>query len=305
MRKKILLIICALLSAGLLGAAAYIFMSSNGEAYDRINLEKDLADSYLEFVMSDENQKTTQSTRLEQESETEDVEAFIDQGENEELSTEFFDEENQEEGESGSEEAETDAAEESTSDTESESDEWGVEYVDVEGAEPETLNFDDLEENAGVMEYSRWSPDYAQGTIDCVFEYPKLGIKRGVYKGAILNDLECWMVVTANDYMELGKTSYAMFGHNSMTYEVSLNALLNARLGQKFTLTSKEGEYEYTVSDIFYMDRDSATRKYARQFEDNPVNKAYILTCGRYEHRYTDMIVEGTLRKFTTAAALL
>ena len=131
MRKKILLIICALLSAGLLGAAAYIFMSSNGEAYDRINLEKDLADSYLEFVMSDENQKTTQSTRLEQESETEDVEAFIDQGENEELSTEFFEEENQEEGESGSEEAETDAAEESTSDTESESDEWGVEYVDV------------------------------------------------------------------------------------------------------------------------------------------------------------------------------
>jgi LPXTG-site transpeptidase (sortase) family protein len=252
--RKRLSLICLLLAVSCLIGAAAVYYQDNREAYERMAIEREIADEYLAYILSD-----------------------------------------------------PDADAHST-------DETGVSTVhgrlyttgddlDDSDQEPQTLDISSIEDYAAANEYYNWSPDYAQGTLDCIFEYPELNIRRGVYKGAIENDLACWMVVTANDDCVLGKTPYTIYGHNSITFEVSLNALLNAELGQTFTLTNTTGEYAYVVTDIMYMSREEASAKYAHSL-DNPVDKAYILTCGRYEHRYTDMVLEGTLTTYTSVAEM-
>ena len=145
----------------------------------------------------------------------------------------------------------------------------------------------------------RFSPEYAQGVIECVLEVPVAKIRRGVYTGAIEHDLDLWMVVAARDEYVLGQTHYCIYGHNSTKQDLSFNNLQpNCKLGDTFTLTNEDGVYEYTITNLFSENRTRVTKNYVDNFKIDK-NLCYIITCGRNEHRYRDFVVEGTLTKFT------
>jgi len=145
----------------------------------------------------------------------------------------------------------------------------------------------------------RFSPEYAQGVIECVLEVPVAKIRRGVYTGAIEHDLDLWMVVAARDEYVLGQTHYCIYGHNSTKQDLSFNNLQpNCKLGDTFTLTNEDGVYEYTITKLFSENRTRVTKNYVDNFKIDK-SLCYIITCGRKEHRYRDFIVEGTLTKFT------
>lgn len=145
----------------------------------------------------------------------------------------------------------------------------------------------------------RFSPEYAQGVIECVLEVPVAKIRRGVYTGAIEHDLDLWMVVAARDEYVLGQTHYCIYGHNSTKQDLSFNNLQpNCKLGDTFTLTNEDGVYEYTITNLFSENRTRVTKNYVDNFKIDK-SLCYIITCGRNEHRYRDFVVEGTLTKFT------
>ncbi|MBR5348258.1 MAG: sortase, partial [Lachnospiraceae bacterium] len=151
----------------------------------------------------------------------------------------------------------------------------------------------------------RFSPEYAEGVIECVLEVPVAKIRRGVYTGAIEHDLDLWMVVAARDEYVLGQTHYCIYGHNSTKQDLSFNNLQpNCKLGDTFTLTNEEGVYEYTITKLFSESRSRVTKNYVDNFNIDK-NLCYIITCGRNEHRYKDFIVEGTLTKFTPLEELI
>lgn len=151
----------------------------------------------------------------------------------------------------------------------------------------------------------RFSPEYAEGVIECVLEVPVARIRRGVYTGAIEHDLDLWMVVAARDEYVLGQTHYCIYGHNSTKQDLSFNNLQpNCKLGDTFTLTNEDGVYEYTITKLFSESRSRVTKNYVDNFNIDK-NLCYIITCGRNEHRYKDFIVEGTLTKFTPLEELV
>lgn len=151
----------------------------------------------------------------------------------------------------------------------------------------------------------RFSPEYAEGVIECVLEVPVAKIRRGVYTGAIEHDLDLWMVVAARDEYVLGQTHYCIYGHNSTKQDLSFNNLQpNCKLGDTFTLTNEDGAYEYTITNLFSENRTRVTKNYVDNFNIDK-NLCYIITCGRNEHRYRDFVVEGTLTKFTPLEELV
>lgn len=149
-----------------------------------------------------------------------------------------------------------------------------------------------------------YTPDYAVGDLICVLEYPRVGIRRGVYTGTwdeIYADLDMWMVTLAHPEMAPGQTHLAIYGHNHTAQNLSFNRLNQAAVGDQFYLYADSGVYTYEVVDIFADWRTDTTKKYVDDFTIGS-EICYIITCGR-DHflvdgestRYKDFIVEGHL----------
>ncbi len=160
-----------------------------------------------------------------------------------------------------------------------------------------------------------YTPDYAQGDLLFVLEFPSCGIRRGVYGGTwddIYFDLDIWMVTIAHPSMVLGETHISIYGHNHTSQNLSFNNLKSAQIGDEFYLYAYSGVYTYEVTNIFSEWRTSTTTKYVDDFSINS-DKCYIITCGRdnflidgQSTRYKDYIVEGhlTSKKTLTEYAL-
>ena len=147
-----------------------------------------------------------------------------------------------------------------------------------------------------------YTPEYARGYVQCVLEVPAAKIRRGVYSGTwedILYDLDIWMVTASRPDYELGETHFCIYGHNHTKQDLSFNRLKDVKAGDTFSLTSEKGRYEYEVTNIFAVTRETAAASYADNFS-LPKEKCYIITCGRGENRYVDLIVEGTLSRYMT-----
>lgn len=147
-----------------------------------------------------------------------------------------------------------------------------------------------------------YTPEYAQGYLAFVLEVPTAGIKRGVYGGTweeIYYDLDIWMVTLARPDYELGNTHLCIYGHNHTAQNLSFNNLAQVQVGDEFYLYAESGYYRYEVTGFFADWRSNITQNYVDNFSISS-DKCYILTCGRNEYRYKDIVVEGTLAEHLT-----
>ena len=159
------------------------------------------------------------------------------------------------------------------------------------------LNYTD--DNYEVIGGVRYTPDYAAGHLDCVLEIPKIKMRRGVYTGTaseIQHDLDIWMTTTAHTDYVLGETHYCIYGHNSPTQSLSFNDLKHVGVGDIFLLTTEDYVYLYDVTDFYPQWRELVKKDITDNFS-LPTDKCFIITCGRDQYRYKDIIVEGTLRE--------
>lgn len=143
-----------------------------------------------------------------------------------------------------------------------------------------------------------YTPDYAKGRLQCVLEIPSVKIRRGVYGGSwedIYYNLDIWMVTSARPDYRLGSTHYCIYGHNHTTQNLSFNRLKDVKKGDIFTLTSEAGIFTYQVNEIFAWWREEVTKKIVDNFK-LPKEECYIITCGRGENRYKDLVVKGILQ---------
>ena len=143
-----------------------------------------------------------------------------------------------------------------------------------------------------------YTPDYAEGELLGVLEVDRAGIRRGVYGGsweAIQHDLDIWMVTEARPDYEIGKTHFAIYGHNHTVQDLSFNRLKDVVPGDVFTYTTDKGVFIYDVTRFFADWREIITREYVDNFSIS-ADKCYLISCGRNEYRYKDIVVEGTLR---------
>jgi len=144
-----------------------------------------------------------------------------------------------------------------------------------------------------------YTPEYAKGYLDCVLEIPCIGLRRGVYSGTmeeISHDFDIWMTTAGHPDYVLGETHYCINGHNHPSQSLSFNKLKEVQEGDYFTLTDSRYVYFYDVTRILVMWRPTANEDLINNW-DLSSDLCYILTCGRDENRYRDLIVEGTLRE--------
>ena len=144
-----------------------------------------------------------------------------------------------------------------------------------------------------------YTPDYATGTIMGVLEIPSIQLRRPIYTGTwedILHDLDAWMTVQAHPDLVLGETHFAIYGHNSVSQDLSFNKLRYVQIGEYFAITSGDKVYYYEATDFFADWRECVTRYYVDDFT-RPADQCYIITCGRDEYRWRDVVLVGTLQK--------
>lgn len=160
-------------------------------------------------------------------------------------------------------------------------------------------NEEEWEDNVWyVRDGIHYTPDYAKGFLECVLEIPSVKIRRGVYSGTweeIQHNLDIWMVTAARPDYELGKTHYCIYGHNHTVQNLSFNRLKDVKKGELFKLTCEKGIFIYEVSEIFAWWREEVTEKLVDNFNLS-ANECYIITCGRGENRYKDLVVKGILQ---------
>jgi LPXTG-site transpeptidase (sortase) family protein len=293
-KRKLLLIILMVIGLGGIAGGAYLVLNYNKdieEGYEHLAEEEALADDYLAMLMQMKAAKQAEASAPAQPASSE---AAMQQTPAETAEVPSS-------GDAG--------AEASAAPSEAQSPVQEVPTAAPEPAQPAPptqpvqpaatvdTNYED--------NLYRFSPEYAQGVIECVLEVPVAKIRRGVYTGAIEHDLDLWMVVAARDEYVLGQTHYCIYGHNSTKQDLSFNNLQpNCKLGDTFTLTNEDGAYEYTITNLFSENRNRVTKNYVDNFNIDK-NLCYIITCGRNEHRYRDFVVEGTLTKFTPLEELI
>ena len=291
-KRKLLLVILMVLGIGGIAGGAYLVLNYNkdiDEGYEHLAEEEALADDYIAMLMQ---RKAAQQAQASTEAQPASTAAVVEQ-----------------QTPAATAEAPTSgdaSVEASASPVETQAPAQEVPTAAPEPAQPAqpaqpTATVDtNYEDNL-----YRFSPEYAEGVIECVLEVPVAKIRRGVYTGAIEHDLDLWMVVAARDEYVLGQTHYCIYGHNSTKQDLSFNNLQpNCKLGDTFTLTNEDGVYEYTITNLFSENRTRVTKNYVDNFNIDK-NLCYIITCGRNEHRYRDFVVEGTLTKFTPLEELV
>lgn len=255
----IILIIAAL---GMIAAGIYFVFFKNRDAFIRQETEEELADEYIDDMilkLTDPQAYEERVNKRRQQRESEAAAKGSDSA-------------------AGTEEAASEAAGVSPSD-----------------------NFNYEDNTYYTRDGVTYTPDYAQGVIDCVLEVPTAGIRRGVYTGTwdeINYDLDIWMVTAARPDYVLGQTHYCIYGHNHTVQNLSFNKLQKVQVGEYFYLTAESGRYTYQITNVFAVDRDSATTDYVNNFNIG-ADKCYLITCGRDDgvrnFRYLDLVVEGTL----------
>ena len=195
---------------------------------------------------------------------------------------------------------------------EEEEDYVNVFFEDIKNDTVETISVEDVDVTYvdSELEYEdnydylfsngmKYTPEYAKGHLDCVLEVPSIQMRRGVYSGTyqeIKADLNMWMTTAAHPNYELGKTHYCVYGHNSQAQHLSWNDLKNVQVGDYFMLTNSRFVYLYDVTKFFAQWREHVTQDIINNW-DLPKTQAYLITCGRNEYRYRDIIVVGELRK--------
>ena len=125
-----------------------------------------------------------------------------------------------------------------------------------------------------------YTPEWAEGTLDCVLEIPDVHIRRGVYQGSLEHDLSVWMICAARNDYQLGKTHYVIYGHNHPSQDVSFNRLKDVEPGDPVQLTDETGIYHYTVTAVKTMQREEVQK----HITDNMTlskDELYICTCAR------------------------
>lgn len=141
-----------------------------------------------------------------------------------------------------------------------------------------------------------YTPDYAAGTIVCVLYIPTIQLCRGVYTGTwaeIYHNLDYWMVTAARPDYILGETHYCIYGHNTPRLNLSFNRLQSLTAGDDFYLLAPSGAYHYQVTGMSGVSREDSSH-YTDDFTRKK-EKCYLITCGRGEYQYLNLIVEGTL----------
>lgn len=174
----------------------------------------------------------------------------------------------------------------------------------------ETKENSSIKENSQIEEKEKWednnwyvkdgityTPQYAKGNIDCVLEIEKIRLRRGVYIGTwedIYHNLDMWMVTSARPDYRLGTTHYVIYGHNHTRQNLSFNRLKDLEIEDTFILISDKGIFHYIVTEIFSDWRENITKKVVDNMNLTK-EYCYIITCGRNEHRYKDLVVVGKL----------
>ena len=246
----------------LAGYAGYLYYNPESKGVNRQNIEESIAQAYIQELLQAETQTETQiETQSQTKFDTEPLKKNRAIDLSEEPETEFpF--------------------------------EAKLEEADLE----ETTQWNDLNYYArnGITD----TPEYAMGELLGVLEIDHAGIRRGVYGGsweAIEHDLDIWMTTAARPDYEIGKTHFAIYGHNHTVQDLSFNRLKDVVPGDVFTYTTDQGVFIYDVTRFFADWREFVTRDYVDNFSLS-ADKCYIISCGRNEYRYKDIVVEGTLR---------
>lgn len=285
--KKIISVVFLLAGLCLLGLSVYFIFFYNYEAYKRQEIEESLAEEYIEYVL--ENRENTEASSKE---------AYIIETEEASAETEI------------------------SVSAESYIDDEGVKHIEViQKHNDGILDFNDDNYYVG-KDGTRFTPDYAAGSLFCVLSYPKCKIKRGIYSGTWEDrdrNLDMWIPNLANPFMNFDYTHITIEGHNHTSQNLSFNALNKSETGDEFYLVSDKGIYVYQVADIYSMSRDCVRKKLINDLTLG-ADKCFIVTCGRenflvnhyrdfdYQNkkwidsyfsnkssRYYDYVVEGNL----------
>ncbi len=255
-------ILSAVLGVGavfLAGYAGYLYYNPESEGVNRQNREESIAQAYIQELLQENMQTETQS-QMKIDLDTLKEDPTLDRLE-----------ESLENGSSSEVEFEEADLEETT--------QW---------SDPNYYSRDGI----------TYTPEYAMGELLGVLEVDRAGICRGVYGGsweAIEHDLDIWMTTAARPDYEIGKTHFAIYGHNHTVQDLSFNRLKDVVPGDVFTYTTDQGVFIYDVTRFFADWRELVTRDYVDNFSIS-ADKCYIISCGRNEYRYKDIVVEGTLR---------
>ena len=280
--RKFLIFLLLLISVVCIGVSVFFLINPEPEGQRRQAIEESIAVEYLAHLelknteQGPSSQVMTAAPETTTEKETEKPT------------------EKQTEAESGSEE-ETVPESASASD-EAMTEESSEEETETESEAPTSIAYNDV--NYYTRDGVTYTPDYARGKIIGVLEVPTAKIRRGIYGGTredIAHDLDIWMVTEAHPDYVLGDTHFCIYGHNHTVQDLSFNNLKNVKPGDTFTITNEDGVWVYDVTDFFAEWREIVTTDYVDNFS-LPKDKCYIITCGRDEYRYKDIVVVGTLR---------
>ena len=314
--RKVLQCVLIIAALAIMGYAAWLFTHPASAGSERQAIEESLANAYIEDLLERKAAEHTGTVMTPEEAE-EDLQENTEEGptseEGESGTSPEGTEEDASEGD-GTTEAETETiADEEDQSTEEESkaaEEESEEDSEEESSEEESSSEAETSTASRIPEGSwddpnyyvrngvTYTPDYAIGELMGVLEIPTAGIRRGAYGGsweAIVHDLDIWMVTVARPDYILGETHYCIYGHNHTVQDLSFNRLKDVRPKDVYTYTTEDGVYIYDVTRIFADWREQVTWDYVDNFTISP-DKMYIITCGRGEYRYKDLVVEGTLR---------
>lgn len=269
-------------------AAVYLLIFYNKDAYERQDIEESIADDFIADLIKSAVEKNGKEDEEDDDTNTIRIDLNIEKRQEKEAGTQSINQWRDERSEYATYKRDI----------------WASDYGDDEYVVKQAKTYEDPNyyQRNGVT----YTPDYAVGYLFCVLEYPKAGIRRGVYSGDwadIYYDLDLWMATSARPDYELGKTHMAIYGHNHTAQDLSFNNLRVASVGDEFTLYSVDGVYRYEVTRIFADWRSSVSKYYVDDMSISP-DVCYIITCGRdnflvdgQSSRYKDFVVEGHLKE--------
>ena len=287
--RKIRAVVCIVIALISVVAAAYLLFFYNKEAYERQDIEESLADSFISDLLKSAAESKAEVDEANQDL-SKPIRINIPYEEHQGTSVEPPSQKNWIDEQSAYASYKRDLLSD-----EPEGDDYLVK-------QQKTYEDPNYYQRNGIT----YTPDYAVGYLFCVLEYPKAGIRRGVYSGDwadIYYDLDLWMTTAARPDYELGKTHMAIYGHNHTAQDLSFNNLKVASVGDEFTLYSTGGVYRYEVTRILADWRSSVSKNYVDNMTISP-DVCFIITCGRdnflvdgQSSRYKDFIVEGHLKE--------
>ena len=269
-------------------AAVYLLFFYNKDAYERQDIEESIADDFIADLIKSAIEENGKEGEEDDDTSTIRIELNIEERSEKEAGIQSINQWRDERSEYATYKRDI----------------WASDYGDDEYVVKQAKTYEDTNyyQRNGVT----YTPDYAVGYLFCVLEYPKAGIRRGVYSGDwadIYYDLDLWMATSARPDYELGKTHMAIYGHNHTAQDLSFNNLRVASVGDEFTLYSVDGVYRYEVTRIFADWRISVSKYYVDDMNISP-DVCYIITCGRdnflvdgQSSRYKDFVVEGHLKE--------